>query len=727
MRRRLRRRAFLAAGRQALGSVAAFGLGANQAALRLVEQNRLRPRLLLEVLDLLGPRQQSRLLRIGRIEAHRELADGMPFAGHDHFAVGEAGAGGERRVEIGRGVDALEPVAEQRGQARVAEMQQIGQARQGAMLARDRRRGRGEERHPGRRRIGGECAHRVEPADLERAQALAQRCLERRLPAGLDPDPAPQAGQRFEAVPGEPRLQLVFDLNLFLERLQRPEPGREIGVAVSLVVGRGLERAPRLVERRHALLPLGEARFGGVVLGLDRGGALPGGVELRGVDRCQTLFFRHQAIAPALGLGRLLVDATHLGGGHLDLLLHAGDDLALAIAGRLRLAQRRQGGVDSRGVLGDAGGEAGGRLLGRGDPGGDAVALGARLGLPGQPGAVLDLEIGALPGDPLSAFGDIADPLLEPADVERRFAERALRRMQGIVGFVVRLADRFELGLGMTQLGGPRFERRDRGDDRGLHPLLLTRRVAMLEEPELVLLERAVLLQRAIAAGDLGLRLELGQIEVELAQDVLDAGQVLARVLEPVLGLAPPFLVFRDPGRLLEEEAQLLRLALDDSRDRALADDRVGARSEAGAEEHVLNVAAAHRLVVDVVAARAVARQHALDGDLGEAVPGPARPAGGVVEGQLDAGAPGGLAQARAVEDHVLHRLAAQLAGLAFAEHPAHRVDDVRLAAAVRADDADELAGELELGRFDERLEARELDRVETHGRRRGGEAKLLI
>jgi hypothetical protein len=120
-------------------------------------------------------------------------------------------------------------------------------------------------------------------------------------------------------------------------------------------------------------------------------------------------------------------------------------------------------------------------------------------------------------------------------------------------------------------------------------------------------------------------------------------------------------------------------------------------------------------------------RQHALDGDLGEAVPRTAGAAGSVVEGELDAGTAGGLAQAGAVEDDVLHRLAAQLAGLAFAEDPADRVDDVRLAAAVRADDADELAGELELGRFDERLEARELDRVETHGRRRGGEAKLLI
>src|SRR5207237_483133 len=143
-------------------------------------------------------------------------------------------------------------------------------------------------------------------------------------------------------------------------------------------------------------------------------------------------------------------------------------------------------------------------------------------------------------------------------------------------------------------------------------------------------------------------------------------------------------LVLRDAGRFLEEQAQLFGPALDDARDGALADDRVGARPEAGAEEHVLHVAAPHRLAVDRVAARAVARQHALDGDLREAVPRTARATGFIAEDELDAGAARGLAQARSVEDHVLHRLAAQLARLAFAEHPAHRVHDVGLAAAVR-------------------------------------------
>jgi hypothetical protein len=82
-----------------------------------------------------------------------------------------------------------------------------------------------------------------------------------------------------------------------------------------------------------------------------------------------------------------------------------------------------------------------------------------------------------------------------------------------------------------------------------------------------------------------------------------------------------------------------------------------------------------------------------------------------VVEHQLDRGPAGGLAVRRAVEDDVLHRLAAQLRGFRFAEHPAHRVDDIGLAAAVRPDHADQLPGHLEVGRIDEGLETGEFDR----------------
>ena len=99
---------------------------------------------------------------------------------------------------------------------------------------------------------------------------------------------------------------------------------------------------------------------------------------------------------------------------------------------------------------------------------------------------------------------------------------------------------------------------------------------------------RGLRLQRLVLARDLGLAAELLELRLELAPDVVDAREVLARVGEAVLGLAPPLLVLGDARRLLEEDAQLLGLRLDHARDHALLDDRVGARAEAGAEEDVV-------------------------------------------------------------------------------------------------------------------------------------------
>src|SRR6202521_100303 len=174
--------------------------------------------------------------------------------------------------------------------------------------------------------------------------------------------------------------------------------------------------------------------------------------------------------------------------------------------------------------------------------------------------------------------------------------------------------------------------------------------------------------------------------------------------MQAVLGLAAAFLVFRHACGFFQEHAQFFGLRFDDPRDHALPDDRVGAGPEAGAQEDVLDIAAAGRKVIDVVARRAVAREHALDGDFGVGAPLAGGTAVGVIEDQFDAGAAAGLARRGAVEDHVLHRFAAQFRGTRFAEHPAHGVDDVRFAAAIRAPHADKLALDLEMGGFDEGL-----------------------
>ena len=111
-----------------------------------------------------------------------------------------------------------------------------------------------------------------------------------------------------------------------------------------------------------------------------------------------------------------------------------------------------------------------------------------------------------------------------------------------------------------------------------------------------------------------------------------------------------------------------------------------------------------------------VARQQPLDRQLRILTPLSADPPFAVVEEELDRRAPDRLAVAGAVEDHVLHRFAAQRRGFRLAENPAHGVDDVRLAAAVGADDADELARRCNRRRIDERFESGELDLGEAQG-----------
>ena len=69
-----------------------------------------------------------------------------------------------------------------------------------------------------------------------------------------------------------------------------------------------------------------------------------------------------------------------------------------------------------------------------------------------------------------------------------------------------------------------------------------------------------------------------------------------------------------------------------------------------------------------------------------------------------------GTAGGGAGEDDVLHAVAPDRAGVAFAQHPAHRVGDVALAAAVGAYDAADARLEFDFSFAAERLEAVELD-----------------
>ena len=276
----------------------------------------------------------------------------------------------------------------------------------------------------------------------------------------------------------------------------------------------------------------------------------------------------------------------------------------------------------------------------------------------GGPVIGLHRELRELGLQPVARFDHDPDLGLDRRNRRCRFVVAPLRGMHGIARRMLRAADVFEIGFDTPQIGRTRVERELRVVGigcvlRGLRPGLVgahqPQQLLPVAEPDL---EVAILLRHD------GLALEPLEIGRQLAQDVLDARQVLARVAESVLGLATPFLVLRDAGGLFEKDAQLVGPGLDDAADHALADDRVRARTEARAEEDVLDVAATHGLVVDQVGRRAVARQHALDRDLPVLTPRPRRlPAGRVrvVEDQFDARAARRLALAGAVEDYVLH------------------------------------------------------------------------
>ena len=235
--------------------------------------------------------------------------------------------------------------------------------------------------------------------------------------------------------------------------------------------------------------------------------------------------------------------------------------------------------------------------------------------------------------------------------------------------------------------------------------LALGGRIAPAQVPEQLLLGLQVRLESLVPPGHLSLLLELLDLARQLEADVGHPREVLAGVRKAVLGFAAPFLVLGDTGGFLEENAKLLRLGLDDARDHALLDDRVGAGPQPGPEEDIGNVATADMLVIDVIRRLAIPLQHTLHRDFRVLRPLAGCAPHGVVENQLDACAREGLAIDRAVEYDIHHRVAAQGGRPRLAEHPANCIDYVGLAAPVWPDDADQLSRHVDRSGIDERLE----------------------
>ena len=517
---------------------------------------------------------------------------------------------------------------------------------------------------------------------------------------------APEAFESLHAVLGQPGFELAVGAHFLLQGLERLDTGAQIGQLGRFLVHGALARAAVFVECGHLLLQILQSGFG---LGRQSLGlsqlflqvAQPGLV-----GRSQGVAVGQQAFAALLQLARLFFHVALLSRQHANLLLHLhhggalGGGVVLGFAqGFFQIGQRH-------GLVFDLGGQGHalvfghGRLLSQGfQLGLGVLAAGAPLG--GLFHQLLQALLGAL-----SAFHHKADFGLQPPHFGAGFVQLALRLVDLVTCGVMRLANGFQIGLDVAQIGHARFERVHGLVHIRLHAALVGLGIAALQKPQLVLLERAVGLQLVVAGGDFGLLFQLFQIRIQLAQDVVNPGQVLAGVGQAIFGFAAALFVFGHARSFFEEQAQLFRARLDDAADRPLADDGVGAGPETRAQKHVLHVAAAHGLVVDVITAVAVTGEHTLDGDFGKLAPLTARTVVFVAEHQLHTGTAGRFAGGGAVEDDVLHGLATQLRRFGLAQYPTHRIHDVRFAATVGPDHAHQLPGQQEVGRFGKRFEA---------------------
>ncbi len=232
----------------------------------------------------------------------------------------------------------------------------------------------------------------------------------------------------------------------------------------------------------------------------------------------------------------------------------------------------------------------------------------------------------------------VLDGLLEARNLGADGIELGLHRVELVHRLGLLGADFFDLGFDAALL-------RQHGVQRRLllrqqHVLALHAPVEFLpaQHQQLRARQALFLFQFLVARRGARLPVQLGELRVEFLADVVHARQVLARVLDAALGLATAFLVFGNARGLFQETAQVFRLGLDDARDHALLDDRVGARSQAGAEEDVGDVLAPALGLVEEVVGLPVAPGLAPDGNLGILGVLAAGTAFAVVENELDRG-----------------------------------------------------------------------------------------
>ena len=317
------------------------------------------------------------------------------------------------------------------------------------------------------------------------------------------------------------------------------------------------------------------------------------------------------------------------------------------------------------------------------------------------------LQIGTLP---LPQLAGILDALLETGHFGAGAVEACLDGAQGLGLRGLIDANALDTGLRLAQVREHRVHGRFAARRFRIANARLQVQSLQTQRQQFGLQLALLLLEHLVAARGGRLPLQMADLLLHLLAQIIQPVQVLAGLGNSILRFAAPLLVARNAGRLFEERAQIIRPRLDDPGDHALLDDRVTAGAEARAQEQLGDVLAAHLDAVDVVVRGSIAADGAPQRHLVVVRVGAADLAFRIVEHQLNRCGTERFACGGAVENDVGHRLAAQMLGGDLTHHPAHGIDDVRFAAAVRTHHTRQAAGKGHRGRIDKGFEACNLE-----------------
>ena len=204
----------------------------------------------------------------------------------------------------------------------------------------------------------------------------------------------------------------------------------------------------------------------------------------------------------------------------------------------------------------------------------------------------------------------------------------------------------------------------------------------------------------------------------ELADHVLDAGEVGLGRLQPQFGLVAAGVQSGDAGGVFQHAAALFGFGLNDLADLALVDQRRRTRAGGGIRKQNLHVAGTHVAAVDAIDRTRLALDPARDFQNLAIVHRCRRRAIGIVDRHHDFGVVARRTVAGTGEDHRVHVGGAQRFVRGLAHRPAQRLDQIGFAAAVRSDHAGQARLDHEVGGFNERLETVKAKAREFHEHR---------